>query len=242
MAEAADEAALAAEAATARPRDARWPLAWVAAQSGLEGPRSGAGEAAKDAGQMALVGEARLGGQAGEPGLRLGGQPLADEGQRDRQPLSPPEPPPSGASPGSPPGSPAPRRPHPARNLKRRCGATTWSSSAAPSAAPRAALLLRREQPELSVLVVERAAAFDSKVGEATTEMSAMFLTRRLALWKHLELHHLPKEGLRYWSQNERVTGHAVGSEYDDRSRAAAARPVLRTASPPPLQTGPLTL
>ena len=76
-----------------------------------------------------------------------------------------------------------------------------------------AALLLRRECPELSVLVVERAAAFDSKVGEATTEMSAMFLTRRLALWEHLERHHLPKEGLRYWFANERVHGHAEASE-----------------------------
>ena len=48
-----------------------------------------------------------------------------------------------------------------------------------------AAILLRREQPDLSVLVIERAAAFDAKVGEATTEMSAMFLTRRLAMWNH---------------------------------------------------------
>src|SRR3712207_8016081 len=67
--------------------------------------------------------------------------------------------------------------------------------------------------PSLRVLVVEKLAAFDAKVGEATTEMSAMFLTRRLALWQHLELEHLPKEGLRYWSANDRVTGHADASE-----------------------------
>jgi flavin-dependent dehydrogenase len=91
-----------------------------------------------------------------------------------------------------------------------------------------AALLLRREQPELSVLVVERAAAFDSKVGEATTEMSAMFLTRRLALWEHLELHHLPKEGLRYWSQNARVTGHADASETGSFRRSAVTSFQLR--------------
>jgi flavin-dependent dehydrogenase len=76
-----------------------------------------------------------------------------------------------------------------------------------------AAILLRRDLPRLSVLVVERAAAFDSKVGEATTEMSAMFLTRRLAQWQHLESEQLPKEGLRYWFGNDRVRCHAEASE-----------------------------
>ena len=76
-----------------------------------------------------------------------------------------------------------------------------------------AALLLRREMPDATVLVVERAPAFDAKVGEATTEMSAMFLTRRLAMWEHLEREQLPKEGLRYWFTNERVRGHADASE-----------------------------
>ncbi|HEV7242791.1 MAG TPA: NAD(P)/FAD-dependent oxidoreductase [Thermoanaerobaculia bacterium] len=76
-----------------------------------------------------------------------------------------------------------------------------------------AAILLRRERPELSVLIVEKAERFDEKVGEATTEMSAMFLTRRLAMWQHLENEQLPKEGLRYWFSNEKVTGHANASE-----------------------------
>jgi flavin-dependent dehydrogenase len=75
------------------------------------------------------------------------------------------------------------------------------------------ALLLLRERPGLRVLIVEKAVAFDQKVGEATTEMSAMFLTRELALWQHLEAEHLPKEGLRYWSANDRVTSHADASE-----------------------------
>src|SRR5688572_27143883 len=44
------------------------------------------------------------------------------------------------------------------------------------------ALLLRRQMPRLRVLIVEKLDTFDAKVGEATTEMSAMFLTRRLAL------------------------------------------------------------
>ena len=76
-----------------------------------------------------------------------------------------------------------------------------------------AAILLRREAPELRVLIVEKAEAFDEKVGEATTEMSAMFITRRLAMWHHLEAEHLPKEGLRYWFSNEKVTGHGNASE-----------------------------
>ena len=75
------------------------------------------------------------------------------------------------------------------------------------------ALLLRRENPGLSVLVVEKSRRFDSKVGEATTEMSGMFLTRRLALWEHLELEHLPKEGLRFWFANGAVTGHEQATE-----------------------------
>jgi flavin-dependent dehydrogenase len=76
-----------------------------------------------------------------------------------------------------------------------------------------AALLLKRERPSLDVLVVEKSRKFDSKVGEATTEMSGMFLTRRLALWQHLELEQLPKEGLRYWFANESVRTHEQASE-----------------------------
>src|SRR4030095_7448010 len=76
-----------------------------------------------------------------------------------------------------------------------------------------AALLLRRENPRLRVLVVEKLSAFDEKVGEATTEMSGMFLTRRLRLWRHLENEQLPKEGLRYWFRNEAVRTHAQASE-----------------------------
>jgi flavin-dependent dehydrogenase len=91
-----------------------------------------------------------------------------------------------------------------------------------------AALLLRREQPDASVLVVERAPAFDAKVGEATTEMSAMFLTRRLAMWEHLEREQLPKEGLRYWFTNEHVRSHADASETGGFLRSAVPSFQLR--------------
>jgi flavin-dependent dehydrogenase len=76
-----------------------------------------------------------------------------------------------------------------------------------------AALLLRRDCPHLRTLIIEKQEHFDEKVGEATTEMSAMFMTRRLALWQHLESEHLPKEGLRYWFANDKVTGHENATE-----------------------------
>jgi flavin-dependent dehydrogenase len=61
------------------------------------------------------------------------------------------------------------------------------------------ALLLRREAPQLRVVVVERSRRFDRKVGEATTEVSGCFLTKRLALTHHLCHHHVVKNGLRFW-------------------------------------------
>jgi flavin-dependent dehydrogenase len=61
------------------------------------------------------------------------------------------------------------------------------------------ALLLRREAPDLRVVVIERSARFDRKVGEATTEVSGCFLTKRLALTHHLCHHHVVKNGLRFW-------------------------------------------
>src|ERR1700686_1745983 len=90
------------------------------------------------------------------------------------------------------------------------------------------AILLRRAHPQLRVLIVEKAEAFDEKVGEATTEMSAIFLTRRLAMWHHLEAEQLPKEGLRYWFSNEKVTGHANASEAGGYLRSAVPSFQLR--------------
>ena len=90
------------------------------------------------------------------------------------------------------------------------------------------AILLRRDHPQLRVLVVEKAEAFDAKVGEATTEMSAMFLTRRLAMWHHLEAEQLPKEGLRYWFSNDKVTGHANATEAGGFIRSAVPAFQLR--------------
>lgn len=61
------------------------------------------------------------------------------------------------------------------------------------------ALLLRRWLPDRSVVVVERSEVFDRKVGEATVELSALFLGRALGMSDYLARHQLPKHGLRYW-------------------------------------------
>ncbi|MGE5346759.1 MAG: tryptophan 7-halogenase, partial [Acidithiobacillales bacterium] len=75
------------------------------------------------------------------------------------------------------------------------------------------ALLLRRWHPDLSVLVVEKSAAFDWKVGESTVEISAYFLTRVLKLFDHLTRHQIVKQGFRYWFWNGDVTRLREASE-----------------------------
>lgn len=61
------------------------------------------------------------------------------------------------------------------------------------------AILLRRWIPDARVLVIEKAAAFDQKVGEATVEVSSLFLHRVLGLYDELSRVQLPKHGLRFW-------------------------------------------
>ena len=61
------------------------------------------------------------------------------------------------------------------------------------------ALLLKRALPACRILILERAKAFDRKVGEATVEVSGYFLHQVLGLYGHLSSEHLPKHGLRYW-------------------------------------------
>ena len=62
-----------------------------------------------------------------------------------------------------------------------------------------AGLLLKRRNPAWSVLIVEKNAQFDRKVGESTTEVSSRFMTTVLGLTRHLGHHHLNKQGLRLW-------------------------------------------
>jgi flavin-dependent dehydrogenase len=75
------------------------------------------------------------------------------------------------------------------------------------------AVLLRRWQPGLSVLVVEKSPAFDWKVGESTVEISAYFLTRVLKLFDHLTREQIVKQGFRYWFWSGDVTRLREASE-----------------------------
>jgi flavin-dependent dehydrogenase len=75
------------------------------------------------------------------------------------------------------------------------------------------AILLRRRNPALRVLVVEKGEAFDWKVGESTVEISSYFLTRVLKLYDHLSREHLAKQAFRYWFHNEKVTRLREASE-----------------------------
>jgi flavin-dependent dehydrogenase len=64
------------------------------------------------------------------------------------------------------------------------------------------ALMLKRKHPTARVLIIEKAAEFDRKVGESTTELSSCYMTRLLGLTNYLGHHHLAKQGLRMWFAN----------------------------------------
>src|ERR1044072_3561436 len=65
------------------------------------------------------------------------------------------------------------------------------------------ALLVKRKHPSARVLIIEKAAEFDRKVGESTTELSSCYMTRLLGLTNHLGHHQLAKQGLRMWFANQ---------------------------------------
>lgn len=64
------------------------------------------------------------------------------------------------------------------------------------------ALMLKRKHPDARILIIEKGAAFDRKVGESTTEVSSCYMTRILGLTHYLGHHQLPKQGLRLWFSN----------------------------------------
>ena len=61
------------------------------------------------------------------------------------------------------------------------------------------AYLLKRQNPALRILIIEKSIEFDRKVGESTSEVSACFLTRKLNLAQHLGHEQIAKSGLRFW-------------------------------------------
>jgi len=75
------------------------------------------------------------------------------------------------------------------------------------------AILLKRERPELKILVVEKTDRFDWKVGESTVEISAYFLTRVLKQYDHLSREQLTKQAFRFWFVNDKVSCLQEASE-----------------------------
>lgn len=63
---------------------------------------------------------------------------------------------------------------------------------------------LRRTLPELRIGLFERSSSTSYKVGEATVEIAANHLIRKLGLSSYLYEHQLPKNGLRYFFDDER--------------------------------------
>ncbi|MET0262946.1 MAG: NAD(P)/FAD-dependent oxidoreductase, partial [Rariglobus sp.] len=72
---------------------------------------------------------------------------------------------------------------------------------------------LRRRNPRLRILIIERSDAFKRRVGESTVEVSSYFLGRVLDLTDHLHEKHLTKQGLRFWFNNEHATSLDTCSE-----------------------------
>lgn len=62
---------------------------------------------------------------------------------------------------------------------------------------------LRRRLPELSIGLFERDDDGGFKVGESTVEIASNYLVRRLGLGNYLYQHHLPKNGLRFFFDDE---------------------------------------
>jgi len=65
------------------------------------------------------------------------------------------------------------------------------------------AVLLKRQFPDLRVLIIERTETFSRKVGESTSEVAGCFLTRVLRIGMHLNTKHVTKHGLRMWFHND---------------------------------------
>src|SRR5256885_13880383 len=64
------------------------------------------------------------------------------------------------------------------------------------------ALVLKRKRPEARVLIIEKTAEVDRKVGESTTEVNSCYMMRLLGLTQYFGHHQLAKQGLRFWFLN----------------------------------------
>ncbi|HTL15840.1 MAG TPA: tryptophan 7-halogenase [Patescibacteria group bacterium] len=103
------------------------------------------------------------------------------------------------------------------------------------------AILLKRELPQLRVVILEKSTSFGRRVGEATVEISGYFLCRVLGLTQYLNEAHLVKQGMRFWFFNDRTKElpdcSEIGGRYLSRvpafqvDRAALDEEVLRRAA-----------
>ncbi|HEY5892615.1 MAG TPA: tryptophan 7-halogenase [Chthoniobacterales bacterium] len=102
------------------------------------------------------------------------------------------------------------------------------------------ATLLKRESPELKILIVEKSEHHGRRVGEATVEVSGYFLSRVLGLMQYLNETQLLKQGMRFWFANEKTSSLPEASEFGPRynvripsfqlDRATVDEEVLRRA------------
>ena len=86
------------------------------------------------------------------------------------------------------------------------------------------ALVLKRKRPGARVLIIEKNAEFDRKVGESTTEVSSCYMMRILGLTHYLGHHQLAKQGLRLWFSNR------PDQRFDDCVEIGPERPGKDTA------------
>ncbi len=103
------------------------------------------------------------------------------------------------------------------------------------------AILLKRELPNLRIVILEKSSVFGRRVGEASVEISGYFLCRVLGLTQHLNESHLVKQGMRFWFYNERTRDlpdcSEIGGRYLARvpafqvDRAVLDEEVLRRAA-----------
>jgi flavin-dependent dehydrogenase len=71
-----------------------------------------------------------------------------------------------------------------------------------------AARQLRRRLPSARILLCERSSTRSWKVGESSVEIACNAFTRKLGLSRYLYEQHLPKNGLRFFFDNEQRSGH----------------------------------
>jgi flavin-dependent dehydrogenase len=76
------------------------------------------------------------------------------------------------------------------------------------------ALLLRRRNPTLRVLVVEHQTRTGRKVGESTVEVTSFFINHVLQLTDYLAAEQLDKHGLRFWGSDGPMTPLGEVSEF----------------------------